>query len=38
MLRLFGILASLLHTSKALELVGRVLDMLSIPTAPLGRH
>jgi hypothetical protein len=36
--RLFGILASLLPTSKALELVDRVLDMLSIPTTPLGRH
>jgi hypothetical protein len=38
MARLFSILASLLSTSKALELVGRVLDMLSIPIAPLGRH
>jgi hypothetical protein len=38
MVRLFGILASLLPTSKALELAVRVLDMLSIPIAPLGRH
>jgi hypothetical protein len=36
--KIFGILASLLPTSKALELVGRVLDMLSIPIAPLKRH
>jgi len=38
LVRLLGILASLLPTSKAFELVGRVLDMLSIPTTPLGRH
>jgi hypothetical protein len=36
--RLFGILVSLLPTSKALELVGRVLDMLTIPTTPFGKH
>jgi len=38
LVKLFGILASLLPMSKALELVGKVLDMLSISTTPLRRH
>jgi hypothetical protein len=38
LVRPFGILASLLLTSKAFDLIGRVLDMLSIPIAPFGRH